>query len=317
MFKLFAGNQPLVLILLPIIPIANLVLESYFPVFTAYGSFETNLWGMSVQSEFNWLLGLSSVALIVLNGIIINHTFNKHEFFERNTYLPALIYVILATLFPMSTVFNGEALAQTFIVLMILQLFQLKQNEDGRASCFNSAFFLTLAVSLNPIYIFLFPFLWLGIIRIRPFVFREYLLTLAGSVVPLLMLLYINPTFYVITEKDVPMLTFPQLGAKLFWIAYAGTAFGLIFSYRFVMARFPKSTIRFKRLFGLVSLLLVYSFLVALFPNLLYNTDYYSSIGAVVLALVLPYAYLDSRVKLPAVIIYLSLIVTSAIKFIT
>jgi hypothetical protein len=317
MFRLFAGNQPLVLALLPILSIANLVMAYYFPVFTEFKSYETNLWGVLVQDNFNWFLGGLSAGLIVLNGILINITFNRHEFFARNTYLPALVYVIFATLFPMSTIFNGEALAQTFLILMIMQLFQLKQNEDGRAACFNSSFFLALASTLNPIYFLLFPFLWLGILRIRPFVFREYALTIAGVVVPFLSLLYVHPDFYQLSEKDLPLLEYTQLEGRLFLVAYLATAILLLVSFRFVLSRFPTSNIRYKRLFSLISVLLIYSFLVAFITNLLFDTDYYASVGVVVLAFVTPYAYLDARVKSPTVLLYLVIIATSVMKFIT
>ena len=316
MFRLFAGNQPLVLVLLPIIPLANLVMEYYFPSFTDYASYETTLWGIDVQTEFSWVLGLTASGCIVLNAILLNTTFNRNEFFERNTYLPALIYVLYAIIFPLSTVFNGEAIAQTFIILMIMQLFQLKQNEDGRAASFNSAFFLAIAGTLNPIYFLLYPFLWLGLIRIRPFVLREYLLTLAGSIVPLLLLFYINPTFYIIEERSVPLLELDQLGGNLFWLAYFSTSVLLIISYRFVLLRLPKSTIRYKRLFSLITLLLVYSFLVALGTNFLLDTDYYSVTGIIVLSFIVPYAFLDARVKFPMTLLYLLILATGILKFV-
>jgi hypothetical protein len=316
MFKLFAGNKPLILFFLPVIPLVNLVLEYFYPTLIFAEKYHTNLWLVEPQTEFNWLLGVLAVAFLTLNGIVVNSIFNRNEFYTKNTYLPSIIYVIVACLFPFSVLFNGEALAHTFVILMVAQLFRLKQNEDGRSASFFSAFFLGAAATLNPIYILILPFLWMSIARIRPIILREYALTLFGAAVPMLYLFYVNQEFYTRLFVFDAKLEYNQFNGFLLWIPYAIVTVLLALSYKSILARLPTSTIRYKRLLSVVVFVFLYALIIAVGTTYLYNTSYYLAVGAIVFALILPYAYLDSPLKNLVALLFYLLVVVNVMKFI-
>ncbi len=316
MFKFFSGNQPFVLFLLPLLPLGNLVLEYFFPTLIVAEKFHTNLWLIQPQTEFNWGLGVLAALFLTLNGMLVNSIFNRNEFYDKNTYLPSLIYVIIACLFPLSVLFNGEALAHTFLILMIAQLFRLKQNEDGRAASFFSAFFLGWAVSLNPIYMFMLPFLWMSIGRIRPFILREYALTAFGISIPMLYLFYANPEFYTRLFVFDAKLNFLQFNGLLLWIPYVTIVILLALSYKSILTRLPKSTIRYKRLLSVVIFVFLFTLITAVATTYMYNTSYYLAPGAIVLALILPYAYLDSRAPLVVSALFYLIVVVNVLKFV-
>lgn len=316
MFKLFSSNQTFVLFLLPIIPMGNLVLEYFYPTLIASEKFHTNLWLIQPQGTFNWLLGCLAVFFLSLNGMLVNSIFNRNEFYDKNTYLPSLIYVIIACLFPLSVLFNGEALAHTFLILMIAQLFRLKQNEDGRAASFFSAFFLGVAVTLNPIYMMMLPFLWMSIARIRPFILREYALTAFGISIPMLYLFCANPEFHTRLLFFGAKLNFLQFNGFLLWIPYVVVLILLGISYKNIISRLPKSTIRYKRLLSVVIFVFLFTLITALATTYVYNTSYYLAPGAIVLALILPYAYLDSRAPLVVSALFYLIVVVNVLKFV-
>ena len=316
MFKLFASNQAFVLLILPVVPLLNLVMEFFYPTLIAAEKFHTNLWLIEPQAEFNWLLGVLAVLFLSLNGILVNSIFNRNEFYDKNTYLPSIIYVLIACLFPFSVLFNGEALAHTFVILMISQLFRLKQNEDGRAASFFSAFFLGAAATLNPIYILMFPFLWMSIARIRPIIGREYALTLFGLSIPMLYLFYVNPEFYKGLLIFDAKLSYNQFKGYLLWIPYAIVSILLVLSYKKIIERLPTSTIRYKRLLSVVIFVFLYALITAVGTTYLYDTSYYLAAGAIVLALILPYAYLESRVSLIVSSLFYLIVVVNVLKFV-
>lgn len=316
MFKLFSGNQPVILFLLPIVPILNLVLEFFYPTLIAAEKFHTNLWLIQPQIEFNFWLGSLAVVFLTLNGILVNSIFNRNEFYDKNTYLPSVIYVVLACLFPFSVLFNGEALAHTFVILMIAQLFRLKQNEDGRAASFFSAFFLGVAATLNPIYILILPFLWMSIARIRPFFVREYALTLFGFSIPMLYLFYVNPLFYKMLFVFDAKLEYNQFDGYLLWIPYVIVSLLLVLSYKNIITRLPTSTIRYKRLLSVVIFVFLYVLIIAIATTYLYKTSYYLAAGAIVLALILPYAYLETRARSIVALLFYLLVAVNVLKFV-
>jgi len=200
--------------------------------------------------------------------------------------------------------------------LMISQLFKLKQNEDGRAASFFSAFFLSVAATLNPIYLLLMPFLWLSIARIRPIVGREYALTVFGAMIPMLYLFYVNPEFYKFLFLFDAKLEYNQFEGYLLWIPYAVVSILLIISYKNIIQRLPTSTIRYKRLLSVVVFVFVYSLMVALATNYLFNSSYYLASGAIVLALILPYAYLEIRAKGLVALLFYMLVAVNVAKFV-
>lgn len=316
MFKLFAGNKPIILFFLPVLPLVNLVLEYFYPTLIFSEKYHTNLWLLEPQTEFNWLLGILAVAFLTLNGIVVNGIFNKNEFYTKNTYLPSIIYVIVACLFPFSVLFNGEALAHTFVFLMISQLFCLKQNEDGRSASFFSALFLGSAATLNPIYILMLPFLWMSIARIRPVIIREYALTIFGAAVPLLYLFYVNPSFYLSLFVFDAKLDYYQFNSFFLWIPYVIITLLIVLSYKSILTKLPTSTLRYKRLLSVVVFVFLYALIIAVGTTYLYNTSYYLAAGAIVFALILPYAYLDSPLRNLVAMLFYLLVVVNVMKFI-
>lgn len=315
MFKLFASNKPLILFFLPVVPLVNLVLEFFYPTLIAAEKYHTNLWLVEPQTEFNWLLGVFAVAFLTLNGIVVNGIFNRNEFYTKNTYLPSIIYVIIACLFPFSVLFNGEALAHTFVILMISQLFRLKQNEDGRSASFFSAFYLAVAATLNPIYILMLPVLWISIARIRPIIIREYALTVLGVVVPMLYLFYVNPEFHKSLFVFDAKLEYNQFNGFLLWILYATVTILLSLSYKRILARLPTSTLRYKRLLSVVVFVFSYVIITGVGTTYLYNTSYYFAAGAIVCALILPYSYFEKPMKNLAAPLFYLLVVVNTMKF--
>jgi hypothetical protein len=185
MVKIFLGNRAAVLILL--IPIISMYFLLNF--FTNYYQIQntTNLgyWGhhIPINEVISQFLAGS---LILTNAILINAIFNWNEFLERNSFISSLLYVLLMSFYHSFYALDGQLIAHTFIILVIFQLFHLRQNEDGRRIVFNAGFLAGVAASLHPPLIAFSPFLIVMIWSIRPFVLRETLLTLVGFIIPLI-----------------------------------------------------------------------------------------------------------------------------------
>jgi hypothetical protein len=143
------------------------------------------MWGVSIPLSSSFL-EFSGAILVVLNALAINMIYNTNEFFERNSYMPSLLYVVMMSFYHAAYSIDGLLVAHSFVIGMIYQLFLLRQNEDGRRHVFNGSFLAGCATTFHPPLILLAPLIIIMVRRIRPFVFREFLMVLVGMGIPLI-----------------------------------------------------------------------------------------------------------------------------------
>lgn len=315
MIKLFGSNQHFVLALIPIMVLGHFTLDAFFPSFEMLASGQENLW----QLDFNQLSTLYSrigaFVLITINAILVNRVFNTHEFYERNTFLPSLVYLLLVFMFPLSLRMQEDLIAHTFFILCLSKLFDIKQNDDARKSTFLSGLFLGCAVTFLPIYVYFLMFLWLGTISIRPFVLREFLLPLLGIILPLGWVAFIDLEFYHSFIQFESSLDYSRFGDFLIFIPHVIVVILSIFGYKSIIERRSKSSIRYKRIVGLTTYVFLFSILSASIVTVINGSYFYFTIGAVILSIILPYGYLDSKRKwIPAFLLY-GLLVLNVLKF--
>lgn len=315
MIKFFANNEPYVLILIPILVAGHLVLDIYFPSFEMLAVGQENLWDL----DFNLIPALyariGAFVFVCVNAFLINYVFNTHEFFERNTYLPSLIYVLLVFLFPMSLRLGEDLIGHTFFILSLHQLFNIKQNDDARHMTFLSGLFIGFAATFLPVYIYFLVFIWLGTLSIRPFVLREVLLPVFGALIPLLWVWLIDLEFYESFINFNSKLDYSKYGNILIFVPHAIVLFLIIISNKNILDRRAKSSIRYKRILGLVIYTLLFSILAGTIILTFFSTYFYFTIGAVILCIILPYAYHGAKhTWIPAGLFYV-LLFLNVVKF--
>lgn len=315
MIRLFASNTVFVLILVPLLYTVNLILELQFTAINPTSNHTTDLWGLPFQ-ELSFLSSkILMISILSANAILINYIYNKHEFFERNTYLPSLVYLIIVCFFPMSVNLNGNLFAHLFIILALHELLNIKQSEDSRKIAFNAGVFIGLATTMNPVFLYFLPVFSLSLLSIRTFVFREHLLLIIGFIIPFLWLYYIDPTFYIDFFSFSAYLDYGELSNYILIAPHVIVILLLILAYRSIGLRIAKSSIRFKRLMTMVLYLFILSAFTGVIVFTLFNTYFYFSSGAIALSILVPYAYSDNKNKtLTTVLLYL-LIALHAIKY--
>ena len=130
-----------------------------------------------------WLLAISA-AIIIATATILNNTVNRDEFFEKNTFLPFSLYLILMSLLGSFNTLNPIVISNFFLVLYLRWAFKIRRQDDARQIVFNASFLLSCACLFFPIYapVLASPFVLL--IIFRPFVWREWALTVLGLFLP-------------------------------------------------------------------------------------------------------------------------------------
>lgn len=315
MIKIFASNQPFVVILIPLLVLGHFVMDVYFPSFEMLASGQENLWQIDFNELSTTYSRICAFILICINALLLNRVFNTHQFYDKNTFLPGFVYLLLIFLFPLSLRMQEDLVAHTFFILSVSTLFDVKQNDDARKSTFLSGLFLGITITFLPIYIYFLVFIWLGVISIRPFKAREFLLPTLGIVLPLGWVAFIDPEFYLNFIKFQSSLDYSRFGNIVIFIPHVIVVLLSILGYKNILERRLKSSIRFKRIVGLTTYVFLFSVLSAAAVTIYNGSYFYFTIGAVILSIILPFGYLDTKSKwIPSTLLY-GLLIINVLKF--
>jgi hypothetical protein len=131
-----------------------------------------------------FLITLISFILIFCEALLINYIVEKNEIIDTTTYLPALIYIILMSLQPEMFSLHPIIIANLFILFALHKLMQTYRKETAFSEAFDTGFFISLACLFYiPSMIFII-LLWIGLIIIRPFIWREWAISFIGLLLP-------------------------------------------------------------------------------------------------------------------------------------
>jgi hypothetical protein len=200
MLQLFRTNQPYIIALLLLY--AVLLRLHHFLIPTI---FEPQAEGFMSRLIYDGIgtSGLSanilSIALVLLQAVLLNGTVNRHKMQAQATYFPALAYVLIVSALPDFLDLQPLHFANTFFILGINQLFASYRKPNAVGELFNLGFFVAAGslfyFSMN----ILLLFAVLGLTVVRSFNIRELLVLLFGFAVPYFWLgtyLFWNDRFY-------------------------------------------------------------------------------------------------------------------------
>lgn len=307
--KAFFGNRTFVLFLLPFFIAGYELLQNFFPCFFLKFD-EVNLGFFGLYKE-NIYTSILSGIFVFLTAIVLNNLFNRHEFREKNTYLPALIYVVLASFNDACYHLSGVVIASLLIALALVQIFKLNQNEDCRKEVFNAALLFGLSACFYPILFMLFPLLFIVIWVLRPFVLRESALMITGFILPVI---YAGVwAYYMGYELDNKL--FSPSGEvenrNVFMIVGGLISVLILTMIAPLIQKLNQSGIRLKKLFRIIFFITIAFSLVFIVELLFMNKLGGSFLMVLPLSMLLTYAFGDKELRpFPSFIFYLIFILS-------
>lgn len=309
MIKAFFGNRTFVLFLLPFFVAGYGLLQNFFPCyFLKFNEVNLGFFGLYQENIFTSIL---SGILVFLTAIVLNNLFNRHEFREKNTYLPSLIYVVLASYNDACYHLSGVVIASLLIALALVQIFKLNQNEDGRRDVFNAALLFGLSACFYPVLFLLFPLLFIVIWVLRPFVLRESALMITGFILPVL---YAGVWAYY-TDYELDNTLFSPSGTienrNLFMIAGGLIAVLILTMVSPLIQKLNQSGIRLKKLFRIIFFIMIAFSIVFLIEMLFMNKLGGSFLMVLPLSMLLTYAFGERELRpFPTFVFYLIFILS-------
>jgi hypothetical protein len=131
-----------------------------------------------------WAGPLLGVLLVNLQGIHLNLVLNKHEVLYKQSWLPALLYVVLASLLPAFLWLHPLLFVNTILIFALDKIFSLYKSPGPLSLAFDGAFLLSLASLFYLPAVVLGLFYFLCLLILRPFSWREWTVGILGWLLP-------------------------------------------------------------------------------------------------------------------------------------
>jgi hypothetical protein len=162
-----------------------------------------------------------SIALLLTNALLINRLASTQKFMDRAGMIPAISFLLLNTLVPVSI--STMMLLFTAILIVVLEkLIVSYKNPKPNNTLLIAGFFTGLATALGSPFLILFIWLTASVLIMRPASMKEWLLTSLGFLLPFYFLasgLYLTDQLKL--EKIIPefalQISWPKL-SQVEWI---------------------------------------------------------------------------------------------------
>jgi hypothetical protein len=146
-----------------------------------------NLWntiGLIAAGSFVFNFLLAQFCLLI-QAFWFNYLFQKADYNETSTMIPALYFSMVTSLLPQFNQFSIYILIG-FVLLAVFQtLLSITIKENAKLDCFNLGMLGGILIILNAQFLFFIPFLFLMLYAIKPFRFNEYMMLFFGLLFPL------------------------------------------------------------------------------------------------------------------------------------
>ncbi len=142
-----------------------------------------------ITPDHKFIYFLLGVFLVISQTIHLSFVCNKHEVLYRNSFLPGLFYMLLMLSIPQFISFHPILIVNSILILILNKIFQLYKNEAPLAWDFDTCVLLSIMTMFYlPAVIFLLLYA-VGLIVLRPFSWRDWIVGLMGFITPLFFVL--------------------------------------------------------------------------------------------------------------------------------
>ncbi len=191
MINIFNTNRSLLLItLLAVFAFAMNVPVLLYSEWYAVEKFQAPLYQLIVNvlkripgNDFYFFFGFS-VVLVLIQALLINRFVNEIKLFPKPTFVPALAYLICASLFREFLFFSPVLVINTFIIIIVILLFSIYKNPSCERQIFDVGFFIGICSLIYFPSISLALLFFIGLSSLRPFAWREWVIGLTGIFTP-------------------------------------------------------------------------------------------------------------------------------------
>jgi len=239
-----------------------------------------------------------AMGIVMISALIINGVINNNEIFDRNTFLPALMYLISMSAIKEYQVLSPIIISNLFLILALRRLFNIYR----QIPCKKEVFDATLLILIGSLFYFpsviMLPIVWVALKILRPFVWKEWVIPFFAFIIfgiYLIVALFwdnglINWTDYVSINSG----QYAMIKVIVSWPYYVvfGVVFILVnFSGYQISKQSKGSSLRFRKIISFFIFIVILTIAILISVKYLSNEDVYTLVGAVPLSLLITFYF--------------------------
>jgi Family of unknown function (DUF6427) len=220
----------------------------------------------TISNNSPFVYSLITYMLLFTQAISFNKIVNDQRLIQRPTYLPAMSYLLITSMFPEWNILSSALIVNTLLIWVWFKIYRLHNTLHAKTGLFNigmiigiSAFFYFPSLAFTLLIV-------LALIVIRPFNLTEWIIALIGIITPyyyLLMWLFLSDNFK-FYKFQVPAIGYPRFH-QTYWEGAAMILILTIFltGAYFVQANIRKQAVQIRKSW---SLILIYLLIAVFIP---------------------------------------------------
>lgn len=127
---------------------------------------------------------ISATILILAQALLLNYITSAHGILYKDSLLPALLYVVLNSLYPEQLFLTPQLIANTFILLLFQRLCHLYESHNPLYIVLDAGLYLGIAVLFNYDLLIYLPFILISVIIMTSFNLRYLIVAIVGMILP-------------------------------------------------------------------------------------------------------------------------------------
>ncbi len=237
LLRLFIRKQQFVTILILILALAFWLpsILNYKASFFIFDFYPSPVYSplQFIEYSFPRITVIISFFLLVLSGFLLTRLNIRFFFIPTRTQLPAFFFILICSSYIPLQRLNPVLISVIFLILAVFKIFDTYKKERLCYNFFDAALLISVGSLFYFNLIFLIVILWIGLIILRPFIWREWAFTVIGLIVPYIILFF----YYYVMDLDIKSLLGTYKGYFLYksYSMNFGLSYKLLAVYYLVM----------------------------------------------------------------------------------
>ncbi len=145
------------------------------------GFLTKSLLSKSFQSGISPQISMFAAFIITfIQAILFNRIINHFNLLGKQTYLPALIFILLSSTFKSFLLLSPPLLCNFINLYILYRLLSVYKQTSALATMFDLGFFIAIGTLVYFPFVLMIMLLWLSLLLFRPFYWREWTSAIIG-----------------------------------------------------------------------------------------------------------------------------------------
>jgi len=118
--------------------------------------------------------------LVFIQALLVNRLVNQYGLLTKPSFLPALMYIVLSSLFTPFLVLSPPLVCNFLLIWMLYKLFGLYKGDDAKSITYDLGMIVAIGSLIYLPFIYLFLAIWAALLLFRPFYWREWVIGIMG-----------------------------------------------------------------------------------------------------------------------------------------